>query len=516
MKHPIRILGFSLAIALFAAAPPTACAEEIAFKIPADWNAKADLEAVGQKLVFPENFAVAGSESEGFAGFVLTAMAFGLLTLLTPCVFPMIPITVSYFIKQGEKKGAHPLALATVYALTIVAVLGIAAVQLLDKFRLLAVSPSMNVALGCLFVAFAFSLFGMFDLVLPGFLLRATSSQEGRGGYLGTIFMALSFSIVSFTCVAPFMGGFASIQASGKISNLQLYCGALAFAGTFAAPFFLLAIFPSLLKKLPKSGSWMTTIKVAMGFLELAASLKFFRTAELGWLSPPVYFTFDLVLSIWVGLLIAAGLYLLGLYRLPHDYPQEHIGVTRLMFALGCFGLAAHLLPALFPAAMKGRYRPQGEIYAWVDSFLLPDVDPGVSGDLRKSLDEAQKAKSLVFVDFTGVTCTNCRLNEKNVFPKPAIAELFKKYRTVQMYTDDVPESLYEVPPSAERRATDAEAVAEFQKKNFKDSRLPLYAILKPLPDGRIRVLGVYGESKINDPAAFEKFLAEPLQAGEK
>ncbi len=510
----MRLFGM-LAILLLAAANASfAGAEEIANRIPSNRDLKADYDAISQSLI-PLDAPVDG----GFIAFVLTGMAFGLVTLLTPCVFPMIPITVSFFLKQGEKKAASPLALASVYALTIVTVLGIAAVTLLSQFRYLAVNPWMNVALGSLFVVFALSLFGMFDLVLPGFLVRATSSQEGRGGFIGTIFMALSFSIVSFTCVAPFMGGFAGISASGQVPQIQIYAGALAFAGTFAAPFFLLALFPSMLKKLPKSGSWMTTIKAFMGFLELAAALKFFRTAELRWTSPPVFFTYDFVLALWVGLLIAAGLYLLAMYRLPHDYPQEHIGVLRLMFALSAFGLAAYLFPGLLPSGPKDRHRPTGVIFAWVDSFLLPEVsagssgEAGVSSDLRKTLEEARRTKKLVFVDFTGVTCTNCRLNEKAVFPQPAVAELMKKYLTVQMYTDTIPTQLYETPPNEDKRDADAIINLEFQKKNFKDERLPLYAILKPEDNGKIRIIGVYEESKINDVTAFTEFLKKPLEA---
>ncbi len=310
----------------------------------------------------------------------------------------------------------------------------------------------MNVALGLLFVAFALSLFGMFDLVLPSFLVRFTSKREGRGGYGSVVFMALSFSLISFTCVAPFLGGFAGMAASGKFSSIELLSGAIAFAGAFASPFFLLALFPTLLKKMPKSGSWMNTIKVVMGFLEMAAALKFFRTAELRWTMIPSFFTYDLVLAMWVGILFLAGLYLINLYRLPHDAPQEHIGVTRMLFGLMAISVGVYLIPGLF-AFGQTKQRPGGKLYAWVDAFLLPEpsyIQAGGevwTGDLLGAIEDARKHDELLFVDFTGKTCTNCKLNEKDVFTQPRVRDLLHKYRLVQLYTDVVPQDYYDHAP---------------------------------------------------------------------
>lgn len=486
------------------------------FLIPKEGDYAKSLETVLNQLPPPE------ANNAGFVAFLLTAMFWGAVTLLTPCVFPMIPITVSFFIKQGEKKVHNPIVMASVYTLTIVLVLGLSSITLLSTFQDLSVSPITNVALGLLFVFFALSLFGMFDIRLPGFLAQYTSGREGQGGYLGVIFMAFSFTIVSFTCVAPFLGGFSGMAASGNFSKVQLALGGLVFAGTFAAPFFLLALFPSLMKRLPKSGDWMNTVKVVMGFLEVAAALKFFRTAELGWTIPPQIFTYDFVLSMWVVLLVFCGLYLLGLYRLPHDYPHDNIGVTRMLFGVLTFTMAVYLLPALFAKAPDGtKQRPAGMVYAWVDAFLLPEPSAaevlnkgGVawSGDLLRSIEDARNKGKYVFIDFTGVTCTNCKLNEKNVFVKENVKELFQKYQLVQLYTDWVPEPFYESPPDRETREDHASAVKKFQQKAFGTSQLPLYVILKPLPDGKIERVGVYAEGKINDEAAFLAFLKKPLE----
>src|SRR5205085_989415 len=179
----------------------------------------------------------------------------------------------------------------------------------------------------------------------------------------------------------------------------ELAAGALTFATAFASPFFLLAIFPKLLKKLPKSGDWMNMVKVTMGFLELAAALKFFRTAELRWLTPPQYFTYDLVLAMWVAILVALALYLFGVFRTRHDHEEhDHVGPWRIIFALISLGLAFYLLPALFGKGGHDKNRPTGTGYAWVDAFLLPEPSTGSaveselpwSGDLQRSLDDAR------------------------------------------------------------------------------------------------------------------------------
>jgi thiol:disulfide interchange protein DsbD len=354
------------------------------------------------------------TQRTGLLTFLLAGVFWGAVSLVTPCVFPMIPITVSYFLKQSDKQHQRPLTLAVVYCGTIVVVLTIAAVLLLSFFRQLSINPLLNFALGALFVFFALSLFGMYEIELPSGLARFTSARESKGGLVGTMFMALTFTIISFACVAPFLGGFGGTAATSGLSWAEIVLGGLAFSVTFASPFFLLALFPSLLKQLPKSGSWLNSVKVVMGFLELAAAFKFFRLGEL-LLSdhPPSFFTYDLVLGMWVVLSLLCGLYLLGFYRLPHDTPAEHLGVPRLLVSFLFLSLGLYFLPALFKVNAGGEsQRPNGTIYAWVDSFLLPEPRVSKSGlnwsaNLKQALDEAQKGQTtgkrkLVFVDFTG------------------------------------------------------------------------------------------------------------------
>jgi thiol:disulfide interchange protein DsbD len=455
--------------------------------------------------------------------FLLTGIFWGAVSLVTPCVFPMIPITVSYFLKQSEKEHHRPLTMALVYCATIVIVLTVAAVLLLSFFRQLSVNPIMNYALGALFIFFALSLFGMYEIELPAGLARFTSAREGKGGLAGTMFMALTFTIVSFACVAPFLGGFGGTAATQGLPWYALVLGGLAFSLTFASPFFVLALFPTLLKRLPKSGSWLNSVKVVMGFLELAAALKFLRAGELVSSSNPTFFTYDLVLGLYVALCVLCGLYLLGVYRLPHDSPAEHVSVPQLLWSIIFLSLGLYLAPGLFHYGSEGaKQRPSGTIFAWVDSFLLPDpgevknTELAWSVDLKQAVERNRKLRAEgkgkpIFIDFTGELCTNCRYNEGNVFSKPEIRDLLKRYELVQLYTDWVP-TQYVRDPS--RRQEFAEINQDFQQDVFNTIQLPLYAILQPRPDGKIEVVSVYDEGKINDVARFTQFLKDPLEQG--
>ena len=451
----------------------------------------------------------------GILTLLLTAAFWGLVSLATPCVFPMIPITVSLFLKQSNQSTGGAAKLAGVYCGTIVVVLGLSAVFLLSVFRALSVDPWMNLFLGGLFIVFALSLLGMYNITLPNFLLRAAETRRKQGGLFGTVFGAIAFSIVSFTCVAPFLGGFAGMASSNQYSQFELLLAGLTFAGAFALPFFVLALFPSLLKKLPKSGGWMDTIKAVMGFLEIAAALKFFRTAELRWSDQPTYFTYDLVLAGWVIVALATGLYLLGVYRLPHDEEKSTLGVPRLVFAMLFLGFGLYLTPGLFKNSDGQGQRPGGIVFAWVDAFLLPEPTSGSAelpwhADLPDAIDQARTDQKLVFVDFTGVTCSNCKANEREVFPK--VRRLLEKYTLVQMYTDVVPSEFFlTIPKLDERDAEAKQGNLDFQYRAFGNTQLPLYAILAPTPTGA-RVVAVYAEGKINDAKAFEEFLAEPLK----
>jgi thiol:disulfide interchange protein DsbD len=453
--------------------------------------------------------------------FVFSGVWFGLISLVTPCVFPMIPITVSFFLKQSEKKHNSPLALASVYSGTIVTVLTIGGLVLSTVLAIVSQHWITNLILGLLFLFFALSLFGMYEIMLPTSLVNFTSAREGQGGLAGTFFMALTFTIISFACVAPFYGSFLAFvsSASGAADWFKLLFGALAYSVTFASPFFVLALFPTLLRAMPRSGSWMNTIKVVMGFVEVAAAVKFLRSAELAFFKSSNFLTFDLSLGIYVALCILCGLYLLNFYRLPHDHePLETIGVPRAMFAVLFIGLGLYMAPALLKQPDGDAQKPGGAVYAWIEAFLLPDENKTASasstngtqstelawsGRLEASLHKAEDEKKLVFIDLTAIVCTNCRYNERTVFKQPEIIDLLGKYVLVKLYTDGIPNWMEEGADSAEHNKW-------LQTKVFDVDQLPVYVILKPTGNS-FEVLDQYREGKINSAAQFADFLKRHL-----
>jgi thiol:disulfide interchange protein DsbD len=344
--------------------------------------------------------------------------------------------------------------------------------------------------------------------------------QGEQGGFVGTIFTALTFTILSFACVAPFLGGFGGAAASEQFTFLERFLGGLVFAITFASPFFILALFPSLLRKLPKSGTWLNSVKVVMGFLELAAAFKFLRLGEMLLSSKGVsFFTYDLVLGLWIALAILCALYLLNFYRLPNDTPLESLGVPRVLLAGVFLCLAFYMLPALFKYnAEGGQQRPNGSVYAWIDSFLLPDKSVSTelvwSGDLKKMIAEARQdgeradKTPRILIDVTGKSCTNCRINEQDVFPRPEITSLMHKYKLVELYTDVVPAEFYSGPVDLERVKADGRTNYDFEDKAFKNVELPLYAIIALEPGNRLRIVDTYG-GRITNVEEFASFLRD-------
>jgi thiol:disulfide interchange protein DsbD len=434
------------------------------------------------------------SAAEGLAPFLLASMGAAVLMLFTPCVFPMIPITVSFFLKQSEKEHHNALASAGVYSLTIILVLALAVMVLGQVIINWANSAWVNLGLGLLLVFFALSLFGMYEIELPSGLARFTAARESQGGYAGAMFMALTFTITSFTCTGPFLGPLLVAVKESPLGFTERMLGALCYSAVFAAPFFFLALFPSLLKKLPKSGGWLNAVKVVMGFLELAAALKFLANTDLAW-NPgnPMLFNYDTVLCAWIALAVCCGLYLLGVYRLPHDTLMENLGVGRMILSSIFFGLAFYMAPALW------RVTPQGIIGRGLVAFLPLDTK-AVPGNLtwhrdyEKAWAEAVGQNKLIFIDFTGQNCTNCRYNELNVFPVPSVRAALEQYVRVQLYTDFVPDAAL----SAQASQQQGQRNSELQSATVGDIANPLYAIVQPdnrqpfadAPGGKKRLSG--------------------------
>ncbi len=415
-------------------------------------------------------------KNRGLFGFIWFAVLQGLLALLTPCVFPMIPITVSFFTKREKRTSGQAVGQASFFSLGIIltyTVLGLALAVIagptgLTKF---AANPWMNLFLTALFVVFALNLFGMFEIQVPSGLVNKLNKQADSGGgsqTFATILMGITFTLTSFTCTTAFVGTVLIYATQGDW--FWAVIGMVAFATAFALPFFLFALFPQWLQSLPKSGGWLNSVKVVMGFLELGAAFKFLSNVDLVWgwqtISRP------LVLSAWIAIALAAALYLLGKIQLPHDSPVERLGVFRMLMATFFLGLAFYLLTGLFGGSL-------GEFDAWLPPSSAKDFALNRSGSnaaeakWHETFDETlQKAKTEnrpAFLNFTGVTCTNCRWMEKNMFPDPAVKKELEKFVLAELYTDreDTPE----------HQKIDEEN-GKLQAEKYGTVALPLYVVV--------------------------------------
>jgi len=409
---------------------------------------------------------------EGFFPFILLALSMGFLSLLTPCVFPMIPITVSFFIKRGESKKGTPLSNALIYAGGIVATFSLLGFILAltlgaSGANQLAANPWVNLFIASLFIYFALSLFGMYEIDIPDKLKQLSIRQESRDGVVGTIFMAVTFTLTSFTCTVQFVGLLLVAASQGQWFWPMI--GMVVFSSAFASPFFLLALFPQYLASLPKSGGWLNSTKVVMGFLEMAAAFKFISNTDLvwGW----GFFSHNIVLAIWAVLMVLCGVYLLGKIRFPHDSPVEFLSTGRLGISMIFLVFGLYLSSGLYGQRLHGL------IYSYLPPKMNEDVFGGSASkfsyhegltwykDLNQAFEVSIVSGNPIFVDFTGYTCTNCRWMEVNVFIKPEVKERFEKMTLVQLYTDGGPNhkenQIYEI-------------------ERFGTAALPYYVILSP------------------------------------
>ena len=400
---------------------------------------------------------------------ILEAIIWGLAALVTPCVFPMIPMTVSFFMK-GSGSPAKGRINASLYGLFIVVLytLPIAAIILIttfigqgtvtaDIFQWLATHWIPNILFFIVFMVFAASFFGAFEITLPSWLVNKSDENSDKGGITGIFFMALTLVLVSFSCTGPIVGSVLIKSTSGEFWSPIITM--LAFSTTFALPFTLFAFFPSVLKKLPKSGGWLNSVKVVLGFVEVALGFKFLSVADQvyhwGILDREVY------LAIWIVVFTLLGFYLLGKIRFAHDSELKHLSVGRLAMAIAVFSFVVYLIPGMWGAPLSklsGYLPPQTSLdfdlsknsgaavveqkqsasdVKYGDVLHLPH---GLQGffDLAEAEAYAAKVDKPVFIDFTGHGCVNCREMESRVWSDPAVLELLKnEYVICALYTDD-------------------------------------------------------------------------------
>ena len=374
---------------------------------------------------------------QSMGAFLLIAFGFGLAAIFTPCVFPMIPITMSFFLNQENATRRQTLTQAGLFCLGIIVLfagLGLLTTSLLGPFGVvqLGSNPWVNGVISLIFLVFGLSLLGAFEITIPSVVLTKLNSASQGGGTLGTLLMGLTFSLASFACVGPFVGTLLAASAQGGGARPAL--GMVAFATGLALPFFLLALFPAYLKKLPRSGGWLARVKVVMGFVILAAMLKYLASIDqvLQW----GFLTRERFLAVWIVLFASAGLYLLGFLRLEGTGKDETIGMPRLLSGMAFAIFAVSLVPGMFGGKL-------GDLDAYVP---MPSAGAGMGlgasegvwmkNDLAGAVAKAKAEGKRVLVNFTGYACTNCHWMKSNMFTRPEIAALLKNFVLVDLYTD--------------------------------------------------------------------------------
>lgn len=420
----------------------------------------------------PAKAAGPGKESsaagQSLGQFLLLAFGFGLASIFTPCVFPMIPITMSFFLtKQGASRG-RIIGEAGLFCLGIVvlfSVIGFAMTALLGASGVVSIGSNVyvNSFIGLIFFALGLSLLGAFEITLPSGLLTKLNSASEGGGVVGTLLMGLTFSLTSFACVGPFMGTLLAASVSGD--KLQPVLGMMAFSSGLALPFFFLAIFPGFLNSMPRAGNWMIRIKVVMGFVILAAMLKYLSNVDavlqLGIL------TRDRFLALWVVLFALPGLYLLGKLPMEGIKVGEALGVGRALAGALFLAFALSLIPGMFGANL-------GELEAFIPFAKEGTASFGAGGgekklawakdDLNGALLRAKAENKRVLVAFTGIACTNCHWMKANMFTKPEVAAAMNQFILVELYTDVLDDKT-------------SEGNQKLQEKLFETVAIPYYAV---------------------------------------
>ncbi len=442
------------------------------------------------------------AERESLWGFMVLVFLAGLAALLTPCVFPMIPMTVSFFTGRSKTK-AVGIRNASIYGFSIIAIYTVAgtlvaAIQGPEFANWLATHWIPNVFFFGIFIFFALAFLGLFELNLPSSFVNKIDQKAEQGGLLGVFFMAFTLVLVSFSCTGPIVGSILISSAGGELIKPVL--GMFSFSLAFAIPFTLFAIFPEWMNRLPKSGGWLNSVKVVLGFLELALAFKFLSIADLvyhwGILDREIF------LVIWIVVFFFLGLYLMGKIRLPHDSPMEKLGVPRLLLSMATFAFVVYMIPGLWGAPLKALsgYLPpittqdfhlgsssssETTEFRNVKYGDLLKIPFGIQGyfDYDEALAAAKAEGKPLLIDFTGHGCVNCRKMEENVWSDPAVLQRLKEnFVMVALYIDErleLPENeWYTSDYDGKVKKTMGKQNADFQITEFQNNAQPYYVIL--------------------------------------
>lgn len=413
------------------------------------------------------NGAPAAPAAQGLGQFLLLAFGLGLAAVFTPCVFPMIPFTMSYFLDQpaAGRLGRAILFCAGIVVLFTGMGIGITALVGASGVVQIGSNPWVNGVIVAIFVALGLSLLGAFEITLPSGLLTRLNAASSGGGFLGTILMGLTFALTSFACVGPFVGTLLAASVQGD--KLQPVLGMASFSSGLALPFFFLALFPGFLQRLPKSGVWLMRVKIVFGFVVLALALKYLANIDvvLQW----NFLSRERFLAAWFVLFALPGLYLLGLLRMEGIKADEPVTIPRLLAGVVFLTFSLSLLPGMFGAKLGEEleayvpFAKSGGI--GVAAGATADAGlPWMKNDLAGALAKAKAENKRVFVNFTGYACTNCHWMKANMFTRSEVAALMKEFVLVELYTD----------------GTDAasEANQKLQESRFATVAIPYYVIL--------------------------------------
>ncbi|MDG2153750.1 MAG: cytochrome c biogenesis protein CcdA [Crocinitomicaceae bacterium] len=460
-------------------------------------------------------------EEEGKSMWLIFILSFlsGFAALLTPCVFPMIPMTVSFFTKQSKSRAAG-IRNAIIYGVSIIliyVILGtiVTSVFGYDALNALSTDVTFNLIFFVLLVVFAISFMGAFEIRLPSSWLNKADQASDKGGIIGIFFMALALALVSFSCTGPIVG--TLLVESATVGGMAPFVGMFGFSLALALPFSLFAAFPGWMNSLPKSGGWLNTVKVVLGFLELAFAFKFLSNADL--VVDAHLLERELFIAIWIGIFLTLSLYLFGFIRLPHDSPTENLSVGRSLLGISTLIFVIYLLPGMWgaplnlisgfpppstyaesPFGVGGGSDASGAYIPGEDTHPGPHKLP-LFDDFDKALAYSKKVGKPLFIDFTGKACVNCRKMENTVWGKPGVIEKLRNdVVIVSLYVDDkkdLPKKEHktvEYAPGKYKKITQVgHKWSYFQQSRYKTNTQPYY-----------RMLGPNGEDLSNGSADYE------------
>lgn len=461
----------------------------------------------------------AAKVDENYWTYLFLGFIGGLIALLTPCVFPMIPLTVSFFTK-GNKNKAKGKRDALIYGFFILLIFVLLSVpfHIIDGiagnvFNEISTSVWLNIAFFIIFIFFAGSFFGYYDITLPSSIANKSSKAEEAGGIIGIFFMALTLVIVSFSCTGPILGSLLGSAVTGSTNVPMLLTFALAgFGLAWAIIFGLLALFPQALQSLPKSGGWMNTVKVVLGFVELALALKFLSKADL--VSKTFLLKRELFIAVWIIVALGLALYLFGLIRFPHDDKKPKISWTRKILGILGIGFVIYLIQGLIPSDRPKLQLLSGILPPLNVSYFHDEKD-GILGmhpehDFFTAVELAKKENKPILIDFTGYGCENCRKMEEFVWSEADILPILQNDVVLaSLYVDDkeeLPEDQKTKIDLGEGQVKKVKTIGDrwslFQQVNFNNNSQPHYVLITP--DGKVINTPVSGYMPKED---FKKFL---------